>query len=633
MNDNNQTGNTGAGLSQRHTSRIAAAFGALALSAWAALAPVVTAQRAEKPAPGSAVPGMPVSTRPGPPQDGVIRLPVIPLTEQQKQSVITINPDVLRNSNADFSLRHTIANIVRRNPQDVVSDTRVRAFLRTMLDSYAQPGFQSISGIFMPVSPNPGMVGRDAAQMLDENDRDGMLPIGITVHSDAANPDPNSRFSSCGEYRITYSAPETDPSRRALFIFEASMTNAFPPRGLDGCIPLFRHLAELEQLSSRDALAIRLNELTYNGITLIDNLTGQTFFQPPVISAAAFMNPGQIRANTFTHDDRNSVEIPGSTNAWHLQQFSVAIDANGTVFPFRVPVANTPYPELFKAPVTGEPVNLTQAKLAFQDHYKGVVIPGVMGPERRATRPLAQLQDYLTDRELINTLGSVLICLPMHCAFEAKSTFGGLDQISDPMPLESLSLRADVDQIITNLNAAAQLKVQFEEVRARVQAQSCGGCHNQSNFRPIAAAASISGAVPILWTPSLVFVQFQEPRDGRLPASTSEFLDQAVLWRREILYKIAFPFPSNPPPPGTEVAIRGTATAQDFAAASNRRVIGWFLPDPAEQFQRSARRHGHEGGHAPKRVRSVKEALRQWYERATDLSSETSAIGRPLGLH
>jgi hypothetical protein len=295
----------------------------------------------------------------------------------------------------------------------------------------------------------------------------------------------------CGEYRVVYakSSGITNPDDRNLVIFEAALPNPLPLLGIEGCRPVIELWASLSDIDDVQTRAARLEALYFQGLLAVPPF-------PPVINIAHFGpgsgGRGQIRTNQFMNP---------SPRVWSLREFKLQrscglLSCSALRF---VPVTakGNPYGLLF-APTAAHP-----RAPAFQ-----AFLPGQVGTLSGATIPeiaVAIPDSYNSGQS------------------EASGTTEG--NLAVQLGSGASPLRAALTSALASSTLTA------DHVVARVQAQTCAGCHRISNN------ADLGGG--ITWPPSLGFTHISERETELIDGSTSYVLSPALndvfLPHREVL--------------------------------------------------------------------------------------------------
>lgn len=159
----------------------------------------------------------------------------------------------------------------------------------------------------------------------EANSPDAYMPVGLFNRFDLAPFDGRH----CGEYLIVFGRRSgvLDPSQRVLIIFEATLPNPAPARGLEGCYPVARFWAGLSWKRA-NARAAALESFYFNGLQETDR-AGVPVTIGPVVHVDNYgqdpVRGGQVRTNQFMG---NAV--------WNLREFKLVRGCAGCVDPPRL---------------------------------------------------------------------------------------------------------------------------------------------------------------------------------------------------------------------------------------------------------------------------------------------------------
>jgi hypothetical protein len=316
------------------------------------------------------------------------------------------------------------------------------------------------------------------------------IPIGLFNRFDLM-PE-NGAY--CGEYRIVYAKASgvADTDDRNLLIFEMALPNPLPLLGIEGCRPAIQLWADLSNIGDINERANRLEQLYFQGILVAVPPI------PPVVHVnhlgAAANGRGQIRTNQFVDPD---------PRIWSLREFKIKRSCGllGCSWMRLVPQTNkgNPWGGLFNP-------GITHPKRAGFETFLAGAVPGLLGgtlPEIGLNVPDAYNSALSEANGSTDTNYAV--------------NFGG-----DPSALRSA---------IGAALAAKGSSLTADNIVARVQAQSCAGCHRLSN------SADLGGG--ITWPPSLGFTHITERETEVVSGSTryllSPALNDAFLPHRQML--------------------------------------------------------------------------------------------------
>ena len=268
---------------------------------------------------------------------------------------------------------------------------------------------------------------------VDMGDIDTYIPIAITNRFDLAASD----GSNCGEYRIAFADIIGFGFQVNFMIFEAQLPNPNPQAGLEGCRPIAEFWADLSQISSATQNAASIHGFFFNGINGM----------APAIHADHFAGgengSGQIRLN-----QRNA-----RLTTWNQFEFRTEPTVGSLVIR-QSTTKDTPF-----SPLASDDSNHPLASSFKQAVLNAISTPG--------------------DALLASTISTLSIDLPD--IFALGSSF-------------SDDFDTDIDGGVlgtfdSNGNFAANIQAQLnavnsaltpDEIIARVNVLSCGGCHNHS---------------------------------------------------------------------------------------------------------------------------------------------------------
>lgn len=322
------------------------------------------------------------------------------------------------------------------------------------------------------------------------------IPIGLFSRFDLAPED----GSSCGEYRIVFAktSGQTNRRDRNLLIFEASLPNPAPRRGLAGCRPIVDFWAGLSRVDDLEERARRLERFYFRGL-------GRGV--GPVVDIHNYGdNPagrGQIRTNQFVQD---GLEV----RAWSLREFKLehTCEARGR---------------------WGRRHRKTCSLTFRPDTNKGNPYGPLFAPS--ATDPRQQLFQELFLDQLESLTGDDVGGIAVAIEDQFNS---GQSQASGSTETDSLVNFGEGGAFEAALDARlAELGSQLEpvDVIARAETQTCAGCHRFSNGRELGGG--------LVWPSSLGFTHVSERDvetvDGVARFAISEALTTTFLPQRKQL--------------------------------------------------------------------------------------------------
>jgi len=306
----------------------------------------------------------------------------------------------------------------------------------------------------------------------DITTQNAFQPTAVVNRFDLAPAD----GSNCGEYRVVYAKNSgiQNPIDRMFLIFEATLPNPDPSKGLAACLPVAQFWDNLSKLD----LATSLESFYFKGLSGFE----------PVIQAKNYgigggSNTGQIRSNMFM----NIVSGQG----WELREFRLSQSCTGkacTLTANNTLVQTNPDIELFSGS--------TAADLAFQKSF------------------LTQVPTLAADS------------IPL-IGMSTPSQFAAGESISLTFPADSEPLNDYLEgttpskTFLANIKAAIlkanpKSKLTAENILSRATSQSCAGCHELTQNDQ-----QLGGG--LTWPQSNGFTQIDE-RSTLSPALTGTFL-------------------------------------------------------------------------------------------------------------
>jgi hypothetical protein len=351
----------------------------------------------------------------------------------------------------------------------------------------------------------------------DPTKDDGYIPIAYSNRFDLA--DPSGR--DCGQYRVVFarvsgantgSGHPGDPVNRNLIIFEAGVKNPLPPttiaapsgnnpnslENLKGCKPIVQFWANLSKPTMTTVERGKaLKEFFLRGIP--DAGVG------PVIHVDNFRGDGhgQIRSNQFI---RHGAQDPNDNDQkrqfiWTLREFKIDRDAPGLTSIAIIPqtVKANPGTALF------DPNSTDPRAPDFYDHLISQLdaLRGGGGDESNIDTFSYNNPDKFNSFESDESSDAVI------------SLGGELGSAFDRFTDGNLSApRGYLYRLIERELAAKKSTLIPEQIVARLQTQTCAGCHEFSN-KNLFASKHLQNPANDLgsglnWTQSLGFTQESE---------------------------------------------------------------------------------------------------------------------------
>ncbi len=296
---------------------------------------------------------------------------------------------------------------------------------------------------------------------------DGYKAIGLFNRFDLAAVD----GSDCGEYRIVFAkrSGESGGLNRNLVIFEGTLANPKPIKGINGCIRVAEFWAGLSTVASQTVRTQKLKGFYFDGLPGF-----KPVFHPHSYGAGP-TGRGQIRSNQFMQFN------------WILREFKM----------LEAPACTTPncgladLSTLIIKPVT---VKVNPAGLLFANGNDA--------------RTVAFRQEFISqiDKLSINDINRF--------DFTPSNQFNG-GQSDEMDTLENVyieqfqsapnSFRTSIQTKLTAIGSP----LTPEHVVARAQALSCAGCHELSVGAPFGSGVPLGGGL-VPWPRSQGFTQISE---------------------------------------------------------------------------------------------------------------------------
>lgn len=480
--------------------------------------------------------------------------PPTPLDAATKRTVVITDPAVLNHATLGFSLGRTLGNIVQTTPNMVDSPAERIALLTTLVRSFrAISHVNPDSQVTFPVPARAAEAALDPIALLDPANPNGMKPVGLFNRYDLAPAD----FKTCGEHRIVYAKNSASPIDRFLIIFEAALDNPKPDLGAEGCRPIAQFWDSLKGKTGND-LAIALSKFYYDGLA------------PGIEPVVHFTNYGlpfgQVRGNLFKQQP------------WQLREWRVSLAADGAPVFTPVTVKTNPFPPLYGGPVSGENSGIAALRPAFQAELVSGRVPELVSVDQGG---------------IVNPEAAVDLLFQLGAAFLNKyNGFESTSQIppgnDDPRTLATAALKGKITQRLNQIGIGSACQLTNEHVLNRAGALSCGGCHQFTVGKPIAAGVN--------WPGSLGFVHINEA--GVLSPALEQFFLPARQQNLARHIQAAPPPVAGPvaaaapaadapgPAPGIQTAVQALrANATNLTTVDNRLSAIDLLTEIEKQVQ------------------------------------------------
>ena len=329
-----------------------------------------------------------------------------------------------------------------------------------------------LNGFPYDCRPAPGEGGQAECESLEEGDC-AYVPIAIINRFDLASAD----ASTCGEYRIIHAKQtgQRDALNRNFIIWEGALPNPRPRLGVSGCRSIAIYWSLLSGISDPSVRAAWLERFYFTGWGEI----------PAVITPVHYgdnaQGVGQVRTNQFM--------AQGVRRAWTLREFKLRTSRSGNSLQF-VPVAaaDNPWGGLFASdashPQTSNFMDWLPSQIDLLDNADPALI-------------------RIEDLPALNSGQS-------HASLSTDTNY--VAQFDPDSELASV-LQAELDNLGSLLVPT--------DIVARVQTQSCAGCHQLSN------GASLGSG--ITWPSSLGFTHVSEAMTEEVGGVTRFVISDALI--------------------------------------------------------------------------------------------------------
>jgi len=375
---------------------------------------------------------------------------------------------------AEFSLERTLQAIIDTN-ESVGRDSTTPSDLLAGL--FAGMNVSEGGASAFLASPESGleMLVQDIDVVGTIADVDAYEAMALFNRLDLAPAD----WSNCGEYRIVYE--HTVGTREAWLIFEAKLRN--PLRNTDGsgdplgCKPALDFWGSLPGMSL-EARAEALSRFYYEGG---DGL-------PPVVRHAAYATSlGQVRTN--------HISLGGQGDPWQLREFRTDNDDQGrTVFAVDTVKGNA-LAEFYRSGTsTIEPSMLAQFRTMQSEYLRGFVDQGGGIVDTNGNSIPDRLEELLAPE--LDPSGQTPVVGGFGLSVDNQfNEFMSVSDMSDsPAQNTNPALAADgpgalfqaqIDEALAQDETTEQ-PVRVEHVLNRIDAQTCGGCHQTTANQEVA---------------------------------------------------------------------------------------------------------------------------------------------------
>jgi hypothetical protein len=390
------------------------------------------------------------------------------LADQDRRAVVFTSKDnaaVL----SGFALDRTLDNILKTARGDMgamITPGEREVLLDSLLTTLADTKLTNEdSGLTFTVKPRPGESKLRARDLLDPNNPETMIPVGLFNRLDLAPKD----LRNCGEYRIVYA--KKNPGGlldRFLLIFEASLPNPDPNSSATGCQEVAKFWDSLRTMTDAQATQPLL-DFYYTGGKLP---SGKLDFQPVVDFRHYGLLGGQVRGNAF--DDPQG-------QPWHLRQWTISLTQTLTPTFTSTPINENPVPAFFGgAKPDVEPMaTYDQIAGAFLNKFVRDNVRQLTSVDGRAAIPIGPAT---TAQELFANLG-----VDIDDDFYAIESASGPGLADDPTDrAQGTPLEQEIEKALKAAKLDQACGLTSQHILNRMGAMTCGGCHEFSTTRSIA---------------------------------------------------------------------------------------------------------------------------------------------------
>jgi hypothetical protein len=317
-----------------------------------------------------------------------------------------------------------------------------------------------------------------------DNNSGAYIPVGLFNRFDLAP----ANGAHCGEHRIVYARRSgiASGTNRNLIIFEATLPNPRPDKGLKGCHKIVKFWADLSAENDIEKRADLLEDFYFAGFSNI----------PPVVHVNHYGNNpaglGQIRTNQF-------MQATASPKGWNLREFKLIRTCGGGICTALkvVPVTDkiNPFGPLFS------PTGTHPQTVALQQYF-------VTQAAALSASTLAKIDMKIPD--VFNTGQSLA----------SGSTEN--DYVTQFGP-DSSTLRTDIQNALTAIGST----LTPDHIVARAQALSCAGCHRLNANPSLPGTPNIGGG--LVWPASRGFTHVAENATETIDGVTRFLISPALL--------------------------------------------------------------------------------------------------------
>ncbi|RKH35551.1 hypothetical protein D7Y13_13700 [Corallococcus praedator] len=444
---------------------------------------------------------------------------VLPQTVDARKSVVLTETAILTN----FTLSNVLNQLAAQNGGTGLNSTQLfRQLWDTQNPATGQADLQpsahcNDSGNLLNGFPN-GCRTSEGAQAVPTSitNINSYSAIGIYNRFDLA---PTSG-ADCGEYRVVFGKTGGGGGRNFI-IFEAALPNPRPDLGIDGCRPVQSFWRDLST-KTLAARATAVRDFYF---------TGLPGFSPVIHINNYGFNPagiGQVRVNMF---------IGGP---WMLKEFKIQRQCPAGVCTLKfapVTVKANPAGRLFN------PASAHALAPSFRAHF------------------ITQVEELA-----VNNVNTFNYSVPdnFNAAQSDAQSFSTEDDYSTQFGSGASTFRTDIQTELTRLGSP----LTPNQIVARAQALSCGGCHDRSNSAPMGGGITFPNSASFVHSSEST----QTGPEGTRFVVSNALANTFIPFRKQVMED--FLNADHPLTPVSRFDISGSATDGRFGYWVERRAAG-----------------------------------------------------------
>lgn len=420
----------------------------------------------------------------------------------QFPAMVVLDPDSL----SELSFTKTVDAILAGR-----EGTTAIELVQSLIDTFQLKN--GLNTIDMPIATLADDINLTASQLLDPDDKFGLVPTAVFNRLDLAPDD----YTDCGEFRIVYSFNNIVPSpsklRRFFLIIEARPENPSIANNQSAlevrrehCKNIAKFWVRLGKTESSETKGHMLEQFFYKG-----KIDGAVVFKAPVINSINLgLNPnlGQVRGNVKA---RFKFDQGQEETTWQMREWKflpVVENALPKTLKFvSVPLQNSPKIEFFEN-ILGSPADEENQKREFHEYFTQQMGKTLIDPQPDVTR--------FNVEWFINNLGGELLNRKFNEFQNITSTLDWRDRIDKRSSAKHkyTTIFRLAKTVLDNTSNLKQQAITPEQLLNRSHMLSCGGCHNPVGEQDLGELIDpvTNQLVDITWPKSLDrFVHVSEP--------------------------------------------------------------------------------------------------------------------------